>query len=113
MRKNEQVDVPLSRLKMDILQLMKEEGFIQGFEGVQSGNHPVLRIKLKYHKDSPVITGLKRVSTPGRRVYVKKEDVPNVLEGLGTAILSTTQGVLTDRESRNRGIGGEVLCYVW
>lgn len=113
MRNHEEVDIPLSGLKREIIRLFKEEGFIHDFEGKESKGHPLLRIKLKYFKDVPVINGLKRISTPGRRVYVKKDDVPRVREGLGTAILSTTQGVLTDRESRNRGIGGEVLCYIW
>lgn len=113
LRKYEQVDIPHSRLKKMLSQLFLEEGFILGFEEIGEKSSAALRIRLKYHKDGSVINGLQRISKPGLRVYVKKEEVPKVRGGLGTAILSTTEGVLTDKESRNRGVGGEVLCYIW
>ena len=113
LRQYEQVDVPASRLKRKIAELLKEEGFINGVETVLEGAHPVLRIRLKYVKEVPIISGMRRVSRPGRRVYVSKDKIPAVRGGLGVAVMSTTQGVMTDRESRKRAVGGEVICYIW
>ncbi|MBI3596105.1 MAG: 30S ribosomal protein S8 [Nitrospirae bacterium] len=112
-RKYESVDIPASKLKQNIARLLKDEGYIQNIETVSEGRHPVLRIKLKYAKDVPIINGLRRVSRPGRRVYVDKDGIPKVRGGLGTAVISTTQGMMTDRESRKRQVGGEVICYIW
>ena len=110
------VQVPSSRLKAEIARILKEEGFIEGYEVIPSRPAPVLRLKLKYAPGKPpvsVIRGLKRVSKPGRRVYVGHDNLPWVRAGLGIAIISTSKGVLTDRQARRLGVGGEVLCYVW
>jgi small subunit ribosomal protein S8 len=112
-RKYEHVDVPASKFKKDIAQILQAEGFIKGIETVSEGPHPMLRLKLKYLNESSLINGMRRVSRPGRRVYVGKDGIPTVRGGLGMAVLSTTQGVLTDRESRKRQLGGEVVCYIW
>lgn len=113
MRKYEQVDIPRSSIKKTLSRVFLEEGFILGFEEIGEKSKAAIRVRLKYYKEGSVITGLQRISKPGRRVYVKKEEIPRVRGGLGTAVLSTTEGVLTDKESRNRGVGGEVLCYIW
>jgi small subunit ribosomal protein S8 len=113
--RHDKVDIPFSRLKRDMAVILKEEGYIEDFQTTESaGVHKNIVIKLKYlDEEVPVIKGLKKVSRPGLRVYVGKDEVPRVLNGLGIAILSTSKGVLTDRESRERSVGGEVLCYVW
>lgn len=110
--KHTNVRVPVSRIKLEIAKILHEEGYIRGFQLVGKGRD--LRIRLKYdeHRE-PTIRGLKRVSKPGRRVYAGKQDMPRVLGGLGIAIVSTSQGVMTAAEARKRGIGGEVLGYVW
>ncbi|MBI5136700.1 MAG: 30S ribosomal protein S8 [Nitrospirae bacterium] len=106
--------VPASGLKRSILQLMAREGYICGFENVTSeAGHPALRVDLKYVDGSSVIEGLRRISSPGLRQYVGKGDVPWVQGGYGIAILSTSRGLITDREARRQGVGGEVLCTVW
>ena len=112
------VAMPHSNIKAAIAQILKDEGFIQDFEAVSAGqSHPVLRIWLKYTGDrrsrKPVITGMERVSKPGRRVYSGKDEIPWVLAGTGVAILSTPKGVLSGNQARRLGVGGEVLCYVW
>ncbi len=108
------VDVPLSKIKLEIAKILKREGFIKGFKVVKEDNIPMIRIFLKYGPNKEkVISGLKRVSKPGLRVYVGKNDLPKVMGGLGIAILSTSVGILTDKEAREKGVGGEVLCYVW
>jgi small subunit ribosomal protein S8 len=112
------VAVPNSNIKAAIAQILKEEGFIQDFEAVTAGQaHPMLRLWLKYTGDrrqrKPVITGMERVSKPGRRVYTGKGQIPWVLSGTGVAILSTPKGVLSGDQARRLGVGGEVLCYVW
>ncbi len=112
------VAVPHSHIKVAIAQILKDEGFIQDFEVVLAGqSHSVLRIWLKYTGDRrrrrPVITGMERVSKPGRRVYSGKDEIPWVLSGTGVAILSTPKGVLSGDQARRLGVGGEVLCYVW
>ena len=114
MARHKQVLVPSSKIKLAIARILKEEGFIQNYQVIRTQPQPQLRIVLKYDQDRrPVITGLKRVSKPGRRIYVKRQEIPWVLSGMGIAILSTPRGIMTDRKARRLGVGGEVLCYVW
>jgi len=111
---HEKVDVPASKLKTRIAEILKDEGFIKNFRLIEDRKQGVLRVYLKYGPGQErVITGLRKVSKPGRRLYVSADRVPSVLGGMGVAILSTPRGVLTDRESRKARVGGEVLCYVW
>lgn len=106
--------VPSSKMKVSIAQILLEEGFIQGYEITSEQPQPNIRLWLKYdERRKPVVTGLKRMSKPGRRVYKGKQELPWVLSGLGIAIVSTPKGVMTDRQARRQGVGGEVLCYVW
>ncbi len=114
-RKYETVDVPYSRLKLRVLEIMQREGFIRNFNEAQDARkHPVIRIGLRYiGEDRPVITDLQRVSRPGRRVYVKKDEMKAVRGGLGVAVISTSKGLMTDRDSRKQQLGGEVLCQIW
>ncbi len=111
------VGMPSSRIKAAIAAILKEEGFIEDYEVVEDGPFKVLRIQLKYigerRERRPVISGLERVSSPGRRVYAKRSEIPWVLSGLGTAILSTPKGVMSGRRARQMGVGGEILCKVW
>jgi small subunit ribosomal protein S8 len=109
------VDVPASRFKAEIARILEQEGYIQGFKVVAAdGEPPVIRISLKYGpRGENVISGLERVSRPGHRVYFGREDVPQVMGGLGTSILTTSRGVMTGREAVKAGVGGEVLCNVW
>ena len=108
------VDIPASNIKTNIGELLKKEGFISDVKLVERKPQNMIRVYLKYgENDEKVITGLKRISKPGLRVYVGKEEVPKVLGGLGIAVISTSQGVMSDKEAREKGIGGEVLCYVW
>ncbi|MFC1844556.1 30S ribosomal protein S8 [Thermodesulfobacteriota bacterium] len=110
----ETVDVPMSNLKVDVAKVLQQEGFINGYEIVEDNKQGVLRITLKYGpKDEKVISGIRRVSKPGLRQYVKADDIPKVLSGLGISILSTSKGVITDREARRLRIGGEILCEAW
>lgn len=111
--KAEKVDVPISRMKLEIAKILKEEGFIKGYKILRDKKQGVLRIVLKYIDNESVISGLKRVSKPGRRVYLGKNEIPRVMGGLGIAILTTSKGILSDKECRLEGVGGEVLCYVW
>ncbi len=114
MVRHKQVLMPSSEMKVAIVRILKEEGFIQNYQVTRDQPQPQLRIVLKYDQQrKPVITGLQRVSKPGRRVYVKRQDIPWVLSGMGIAILSTPQGVMADHKARRLGVGGEVLCYVW
>jgi len=114
MAEHEKVDVPASKLKVRVAEILKEEGFIKNFRVIEDRKQGVLRLYLKYGPGQErVITGLRRVSKPGRRHYVSASSVPSVLGGMGVAILSTPRGVLTDRESRKAKVGGEVRCYVW
>lgn len=108
------VEVPASRMKRAIAEILKEEGLIRDYEYVEDGKQGILRVYLKYgpHKER-VITGLKRISRPGLRVYARKDAIPRVLGGLGIAILSTSRGIVTDKKARKLGVGGEVICYVW
>lgn len=108
------VDMPSSRLKSDIARVLEEQGYIAGWEISSEGAHSTLTVKLKYDEDRRrVITGISRVSKPGRRVYADKDSLPKVLGGMGVAIISTSQGLLTGHDARRRGVGGEVLCTVW
>ncbi|MEW6045715.1 MAG: 30S ribosomal protein S8 [Bacillota bacterium] len=114
--RRDSVDVPASRLKTEIARVLKEQGYVRDFKIVQENQSPqaTLRIFLKYGPDrAQAITGIRRISTPGRRVYTAKDRIPRVLGGLGVAVLSTPKGVMSDREARKAGCGGEVLCYVW
>ena len=112
--KHDTVDVPASNMKKAIAQILLDEGFIKSVDLVEDGVQGAIKIGLKYDANrKSVITGLKRISKPGLRVYANKEELPRVLGGLGIAILSTNQGVITDKEARRLGVGGEVLAFVW
>ena len=112
--KHRKVEVPTSRLKVEIAKALLREGYISNFKVIEDPRQGVLRVYLKYQgQDRCVISGLKRVSTPGRRIYRRKDDIPRILGGLGSVILSTSQGVMTDKEARRKGLGGEVLAQVW
>jgi small subunit ribosomal protein S8 len=111
---HEKVDVPASKLKLRIAEILKEEGFIKNFRLIEDSKQGTLRVYLKYGPGNErIISGLVRVSKPGRRVYVTRDKIPTVLGGMGVAILSTSKGVMTDREVRKQKLGGEVLAYVW
>lgn len=109
------VDIPASNIKVSLSQILKDEGFIKDFEVIseQDSVKKNIRVYLKYDQKTRVISGLKRISKPSLRVYVGKEEIPKVLGGLGVAVLSTSQGIMTDKKARREGMGGEVLCYVW
>ena len=112
--KHDTVDVPASNMKKAIAQILLDEGYIKNFQLIDDGTQGVIRVTLKYNPGKEkVITGLRRVSKPGLRVYARKDQIPRVLGGLGIAILSTSKGVVTSREARELGVGGEVLAYVW
>ncbi|TMN22392.1 30S ribosomal protein S8 [Lentibacillus cibarius] len=114
MVRHEKLELPASKIKQEIADILKREGFVRDYEFVEDNKQGILRIFLKYGaKDERVITGLKRISKPGLRVYAKADEVPRVLNGLGVAIVSTSNGVLTDKEARTQAVGGEVLAYVW
>lgn len=111
---HEKVDIPASKLKTRIAEILKAEGFIKNYRRIADNKQGVLRVYLRYGAgDEKMIAGLVRISTPGRRVYVTADRVPSVLGGIGVVILSTSKGVLTDREARQQKLGGEVLCYAW
>lgn len=108
------VELPSSNLKVEVVKLLKEEGYVTNYKVTEDGKQGVLRVDLKYRDDGrPVIDGIERASRPGRRSYVGKDAVPRVLDGLGVAILSTSRGLMTDRAARREGVGGEYLCRVW
>lgn len=112
--KHDVVDVPTSNMKKAIVQILLREGYIKGYETIENGVVKTIHITLKYGQNRQrVITGLKRISKPGLRVYARKDQIPKVLGGLGIAILSTSCGVMTDREARKQAVGGEVLAYIW
>lgn len=114
MAKHETVDVPASNSKKEIANILLEEGFIKGFDIIEDGKQGIIRMQLKYGRNKEkVITGIKKISKPGLRVYAKKDDVPKVLGGLGIAIISTSKGIITDKMARNEGVGGEVIAYIW
>ena len=111
---HEKVDVPSSRLKVRVCEILKEEGFIKNFRVLEDNKQNVLRVYMKYGPgNEKVISGLVRVSKPGRRVYVTHDKVPSILAGMGVALVSTSRGVVTDRDARKQKVGGEVLAYVW
>ncbi|UDM32377.1 30S ribosomal protein S8 [Lentilactobacillus laojiaonis] len=111
---HETVEVPASKIKRDIAEILKREGFVRDVEYIEDDKQGVIRVFLKYANDNQrVITGIKRISKPGLRSYVKSDAIPKVLNGLGIAIISTSNGVMTDKEARAQKIGGEVLAYVW
>ena len=112
--KHEKLELPASTMKKEIADILKREGFVKNYEFIEDNKQGVLRIFLKYGKNNEhVITGIKRISKPGLRVYAKADEVPRVLNGLGIAIVSTSKGVLSDKEARTQSVGGEVLAYVW
>ena len=112
--KHEIVEIPSSNVKKAIVNILLEEGYIKGVEEYTDGVVPMMRVALKYGSNKErVITGLRRISKPGLRVYCKKEETPKVLNGLGVAVISTSKGIMTDRAARKEGLGGEVLCYIW
>jgi small subunit ribosomal protein S8 len=112
--RHDTVEVPAAKLNLEIVRILQGEGFIKGFEMIKDRNYPTAKVTLKYGpKQEKVISNLRRISKPGLRVYAKKDSVPRVLKGLGVAIISTSSGVMTDRDARRKGVGGEVLCYVW
>ena len=112
--KHDSVDIPGSKFKTELARILKDEGFIREYKFIEDDKQGSLRIYLKYGAQKErVITGIKRISKPGLRVYANKDDIPRVLGGLGVAVLSTSTGVMTDKKARKHGVGGEVVCYVW
>ncbi len=114
MVKHDLVEFPASNMKKAVLDLLKKEGFIHAYEYVEDGKQGILRVKMKYGPDKEkVITGLKRISKPGLKVYAKRDEIPRVLGGLGVAVISTSKGIITDKQARKENVGGEVIFYVW
>ncbi|MDF2954342.1 MAG: Ribosomal protein S8 [Thermodesulfobacterium sp.] len=114
MARHKSVTVPASKIKLEIARILKEEGYIEDYEYIKEEPQPKIKINLKYDENKrPVIAGVKRVSKPGRRIYRGYRDLPKVLNGFGIAIISTSQGIMTDHEARKRKIGGEILCEIW
>jgi small subunit ribosomal protein S8 len=112
--KHDSVEIPASTMKKAIAQILVDEGYIKSFEVIADGEKKTIRVQLKYGANKQrVIVGIKRISRPGLRVYARKDEMPKVLGGLGIAIVSTSRGVMTDKEARKQGVGGEVLAYVW
>lgn len=112
--KHETVDIPASNIKKSLANILLEEEFVKGYDVIEDGKQGIIRVQLKYGADKEkIITGLKRISKPGLRVYVKSDEIPRVLGGLGIAILSTSNGIVTDKVARKEKVGGEVICYVW
>jgi small subunit ribosomal protein S8 len=108
------VDIPASKMKKSIAEILMQEGYIKGFNIINDGKQGIIRVQMKYGADKEkVISGLKKISKPGLKVYAKSDEVPRVLGGLGIAIISTSSGILSDKEARKLGVGGEVICYVW
>ena len=112
--KHETVDVPASNMKKELARILLEEGFIRGYDVIEDGKQGIIRIQLKYGQTGErVISGLKRISKPGMRVYAANHEIPKVLNGLGISVISTSKGILTDKQARKENVGGEVICYVW
>jgi small subunit ribosomal protein S8 len=112
--KHQVVDIPASNMKKAVAQILVDQGFIKSFEEIKDEKQGIIRVTLKYDENGQrVISGLKRISKPGLRIYVNKEEIPQVLNGLGIALISTSKGILTDKEARKEGVGGEVLAYIW
>jgi len=111
---HDKVEIPASKPKRAMVEIFKQEGYIRDYEYIDDGKQGILRLYLKYGPNkNRVITGLKRISKPGLKVYAKKDEIPRVLGGLGIAVISTSKGIMTDRQARKDGLGGEVVCYVW
>ncbi len=111
---HEKVDIPASKMKVALAEILKNEGFIRDFQQISDNKQGVIRVFMKYGAERErVITGIKRISKPGLRVYVHKDEIPRVLGGLGVAIISTTSGLMSDKQARAAGLGGEVICYIW
>ena len=112
--KHDTVDIPASNMKKAIAQILVDEGYVKGFQVIDDGKQGIIRMTLKYGENkTQIITGLRRVSKPGLRIYTSCEDMPKVMKGLGVAIVSTSKGVMTDKEARKQNVGGEVLAFVW
>ena len=111
--RHEVVEVPSSTVKKSLANILLQEGYVKDVEEYADGAVPMLRMSLKYQGKDRIITGLKRISKPGLRVYCKRDSIPKVLNGLGVAVISTSKGIVTDREARKSGLGGEVICYIW
>ncbi|MGL5507679.1 MAG: 30S ribosomal protein S8 [Paraclostridium sp.] len=112
--KHETVDVPASNIKKELARILLEEGFVRGYDVIEDGKQGIIRIQLKYGQAGErVISGLKRISKPGMRVYAANQEIPKVLNGLGISVISTSKGILTDKQARKENVGGEVICYVW
>ncbi|PXF53234.1 MAG: 30S ribosomal protein S8 [Deltaproteobacteria bacterium] len=111
--KHDRVDIPFSNFKIGISKLLKKEGYISNFRIYRDRRQKILRLFLRYSDGQPVILGLKRISTPGRRVYCKKDAIPRIRAGLGTAVISTSKGIMTDAQARKNNVGGEVVCAIW
>jgi small subunit ribosomal protein S8 len=112
--KHETVDIPASNIKKDIARILLDEGYVKNVEYIEDGKQGIIRITLKYTGNKQnVISGIKRISKPGLRVYANKDELPKVLGGLGVAVISTSKGVMTDKKARNEGVGGEVLAFIW
>ena len=112
--RHKSVDVPASNIKKEISEILLKEGYIKKYEFIEDNKQGIIKIDFKYGENNErVISGIKRISKPGLRVYVNREDIPRVLGGLGIAIISTSKGIVTDKEARKLGVGGEVICYVW
>jgi small subunit ribosomal protein S8 len=108
------LEIPASKMKQSMAEILKAEGYIKHYEYIKDGKQGVIRLYMKYGPNrQKVLTGLKRISKPGLRVYVRKDEIPRVLGGLGVAILSTSKGLMTDKQARKEGLGGEVICYIW
>jgi small subunit ribosomal protein S8 len=113
-QKHPTVDIPASKMKKSIVKILQEEGYIKDFKVLEDGKQGIIRVSLRYGENrSQIITGLKRISKPGLRVYASAQDMPKVMQGLGIAIVSTSSGVMTDKQARNLGVGGEVLAFIW
>lgn len=113
--RHETVDIPASKIKKSVAEILRQEGFIKNFEEVEDGKQGIIRVFLKYQQTNKqrVISGLKRISKPGLRVYVNKDEIPKVLGGLGIAIISTSRGIMTDKKARQEGVGGEIMAFIW
>ncbi|MDD2215298.1 MAG: 30S ribosomal protein S8 [Eubacteriales bacterium] len=108
------VDIPASKMKKSIADILTKEGYIKGYDIIEEGKQSIIRVQMKYGTDKErVISGIKKISKPGLKVYAKTNEVPRVLGGLGIAIISTSKGIVSDKDARNLGVGGEVICYVW
>jgi small subunit ribosomal protein S8 len=111
--KKVRVDIPSSKMKKNLAEILKKQNFIEDYAEIEDNKQNILRVHLRYKKGSPAITGLKRISSPGLRIYKDSEKLPRVLNGLGVAVISTSKGLLTDKEARQQSMGGEVVCYIW